>query len=159
MRIVSAAIWGLQIKVCAGLLCAATFQVHDYGAKGDGATLDTVSIQSAIDAAAKRGGTVIFKAGVYLIGSIFLKSGTHLQIDDGVEIRGAQDLAAYPLMRTRVAGIEMDWPAALINVYEQAGVPISGKGVVDGDGKIWWNQYWKMRREAYEPKGIHWAVD
>src|SRR5690242_8862225 len=122
MRIVSAALWGLQTKVCAGLLCAATFQVQDYGAKGDGATLDTVSIQSAVDAAAKRGGTVVLKPGVYFTGSIFLKSGTHLQIDEGVEMRGAQDLAAYPLMGTRVAGIEMDWPAALINVYEQAGV-------------------------------------
>ncbi len=36
---------------------------------------------------------------------------------------------------------------------------ISGKGVVDGDGKIWWDKYWKMRREEYEPKGIRWAVD
>jgi polygalacturonase len=47
----------------------------------------------------------------------------------------------------------------LINVYEQSNVTISGKGAVDGDGKFWWDKYWKMRREEYEPKGIRWAVD
>ena len=70
-----------------------------------------------------------------------------------------QDLAAYPIMPTRVAGIEMDWPAALINVYQQPNVRISGKGTIDGNGKIWWDKYWKMRREEYEPKGLRWAVD
>ncbi len=128
-------------------------------AKGDGKTLDTAAIQKAIDAAAKSGGTVAFKPGVYLTGSIFLKSGTRLRIDEGVELRGAQDLASYPIMATRVAGIEMKWPAALINVYEQSDVEISGKGTVDGDGKVWWDKYWKMRREEYEPKGLRWAVD
>ena len=88
-----------------------------------------------------------------------LKSGTHFQIDAGVELRGIQDLSGYPIMPTRVAGIEMEWPAALINVYEQSDVSISGKGIVDGDGKVWWDQYWKMRREDYEPKGIRWAAD
>ena len=143
------------------LLSAAGFQVRDYGAKGDGTTVDTVAIQKTLDAAAaaKSGGTVLFKPGVYLTGSLFVKSGTHLEIGEGVELRGVQDLAGYPSMPTRVAGIEMSWPAALINVYEQSNVTISGKGVVDGDGKIWWDQYWKMRREEYEPKGIRWAAD
>jgi polygalacturonase len=141
------------------LLSGATFQVQNYGAKGDGTTVDTASIQKAIDAAATSGGTVTFKPGNYLTGSIFLKSGTHLQIDEGVEIRGVQELSGYPIMPTRVAGIEMNWPAALINVYEQSNVTISGKGIVDGDGKIWWDKYWKMRREEYEPKGIRWAAD
>jgi polygalacturonase len=62
-------------------------------------------------------------------------------------------------MQTRVAGIEMPWPSALINVYEQSHVKIGGKGTIDGDGKIWWDKYWKMRREEYEPKGLRWAVD
>jgi polygalacturonase len=139
---------------------AAAFDVAAYGAKGDGTTVNTAAIQKAIDAAAKAGnGVVVFQPGVYLSGALFLKSRTELRLDEGVEIRGVQDLAAYPVMQTRVAGIEMPWPSALINVYEQAHVKIGGKGSIDGDGKIWWDKYWTMRREDYEPKGLRWASD
>lgn len=142
-----------------GVAQAADFRAADYGAKGDGVTVNTAAIQKALDAAAPAGGTVVFAPGVYLTGALFLKSGTHLRIDEGVELRGMHDQGAYPIMPTRVAGIEMDWPAALLNVYRQHDVTISGKGTVDGDGKIWWDRYWKMRREEYEPKGLRWAVD
>lgn len=139
---------------------AAEFSVSNYGAKGDGVTLDTAAIQRTIDAASKSGNaTVILKPGTYITGSLFLKTGVHLRIDEGVEIRGSQDQADYPVMPSRIAGIELKWPAALINVYEQTNVTISGKGVIDGNGKIWWDKYWKMRREDYEPRGIRWAVD
>ena len=79
-------------------------------------------------------------------------------MDQGVEIRGVPDLSAYPMLPTRVAGIEMEWPSALINVYEQSGVQISGAGVIDGDGKIWWDSYW-TKRAAYDPRGLRWAAD
>jgi polygalacturonase len=138
---------------------AADFPVSRYGAKPDGKTLATAPIQSAIDAAARSKGTVVFERGVYLTGALFLKSGVQFRVDAGVELRGVQDIAAYPVMQTRVAGIEMKWPAALINVYEQSDVRITGKGSVDGDGSVFWDRYWKMRREEYEPKGIRWAVD
>jgi polygalacturonase len=141
-------------------LRAAAFDVAAYGAKGDGKAVDTAAIQRSIDAAAKAGnGVVVFKPGVYLSGALFLKSRMELRLDEGVEIRGVQNLAAYPVMPTRVAGIEMRWPSALINVYQQSHVKIGGKGTIDGDGKIWWDKYWKMRREEYEPKGLRWAVD
>jgi polygalacturonase len=141
-----------------GILHAAEFRANDYGAKGDGATVNTVAIQKTIDAAAKTGGTVVFTPGVYVTGSIFLKSGTQLRLDQGVEIRGSQNQADYPVMPTRVAGIEMRWPAALINVYEQSSVRISGLGVIDGDGKQWWDKYWQLRQE-YDSKGLRWAAD
>lgn len=137
---------------------AAEFQVADYGAKGDGATVDTASIQKAIDAAAHASGTVVFKPGVYLSGALFVKSGVTFQVDEGVTIRGIQDLAAYPELPTRVAGIEMTWPAALINVYQQSSVKILGKGIIDGNGKYWWDSYWALRKE-YQGKGLRWAAD
>jgi polygalacturonase len=148
----------LSVLLVSGIVQAAEFRANDYGAKGDGVTPNTAAVQRAIDAAAQAGGTVAFAPGVYITGSIFLKSGTQLRVDKGVEIRGIQDQAAYPVMPTRIAGIEMRWPAALINVYEQSNVKISGQGVIDGDGKMWWDTYRQTRLE-YDAKGLRWAAD
>lgn len=134
------------------------FRAEDFGAVGDGLTLNTAALQRAIDTAALAGGTLTFAPGVYLTGSLFLKSGITLQLDLGVTLRGSQDLADYPLMPTRIAGIEMVWPAALLNVCEQADVSIQGQGQIDGDGKIFWDSYWTLRH-AYEPRGLRWASD
>ena len=55
------------------------FNISDFGAIGDGKTLNTTAIQSAIEACAEQGGgTVVLKSGVYLSGSITLKSGINL---------------------------------------------------------------------------------
>ena len=130
------------------------------GAVGDGTTKSTRAVQQAIDAcAAAGGGTVHFAPGQYVVGALFLKSGVHLRVDSGVTLLGSQDDADYPVLPTRVAGIEMPWPAALINVLDQQNVRISGRGVIDGRGQKWWDLYWKMRREDYEPRGLRWAVD
>jgi hypothetical protein len=93
------------------------FNVVQYGAAGDGHTLDSPAIQRAIDAASVHGGTVIVPAGTYLSGSIFVKSGVTLEIQSGATILGSQRIADYPMMPTRIAGIEMSWPAALVNGY------------------------------------------
>jgi polygalacturonase len=138
---------------------AKDFWVKDFGAKGNGETLDTRAIQSAIDAAAQSGGgTVRVTAGTYLSGSIFVKSHTILEIESGATILGSPKLADYPMMATRVAGIDMDWPAALVNVYEQHDVRIIGAGTIDGEGKVWWDRYWALRRE-YDARGLRWAAD
>jgi polygalacturonase len=135
-----------------------SFLANSYGAKGDGSTLDTVPIQRTIDAAAKAGGTVTFNPGNYLTGSLFLKSGITLEIGEGVTLIGSQKLEDYPLLPTRIAGIEMTWPSALINVRDQDHVTITGKGTIDGDGPLWWKSYWDLRA-AYEPQGLRWAAD
>jgi polygalacturonase len=136
------------------------FKVNDYGAKNDGQTLNTKSIQKAIDDCAnKGGGTVVFAPGKYLTGSLFVKTGVNLKIDKGVEILGSQNIKDYPEIDTRVAGIEMKWPAALINILKQEKASISGAGLVNAQGKPFWDMYWKMRNEDYDPKGLRWIVD
>lgn len=146
----------LVFAVSAG---AASFDVKSFGAKGDGSALDTTAIQKAMDAAAKAGGTVVVPAGTYRTGAIFVKSGVELRLEKGATLLGSREIADYPEMPTRVAGIEMRWPSALVNVYEQSNVRVTGQGVIDGDGKKWYDLYWRMRREEYEPKGVRWAVD
>lgn len=136
-----------------------TFDAADFGAVGDGEAINTRPIQAAIDAAAGAGGgTVVLKPGVYLSGSLFVKSNVTLMIGRGATLKGLRDLAAYPMVRTRVAGIEMDWPAGLLNIYQQKNARITGEGLVDGDGKVFWDSYWALRRE-YDPKDLRWAAD
>jgi len=66
---------------------ATGYNVKDYGAKGDGITLDSKAINTTIDAAAKAGGgTVFLPAGNYLSGSIHLKSNISLYLDQGAVI-------------------------------------------------------------------------
>lgn len=135
------------------------FYVNDYGAVNDGSQLATEAIQNAIDACAENGGgKVTFRPGIYLTGSVFIKDGINFNIPEGVEIRGSQDITDYPEIDTRIAGIEMRWPAALINVSDQKNVTIDGKGLVDGQGKVFWDYYWNLRKE-YESKGLRWIVD
>lgn len=135
------------------------FSVNAYGAKPDGATDSTQAIQTAIDACAKAGGGMVtFGAGEYVTGALFLKSKVHLNVAKGVTLLGSQDDARYPRLPTRVAGIEMTWPAALINVNDARNVKISGGGTIDGRGEKWWKRYWDLRKD-YEPRGLRWAAD
>lgn len=130
---------------------------NSYGAKGDGASSSTAAIQKAIDECSK-GGVVTLKEGQYVTGALFLKSNVELRVSAGVTLLGSQDESEYPRLPTRVAGIEMTWPAALINVNGAKNVKVSGDGTIDGRGQKWWDKYWALRRE-YEPKGLRWASD
>lgn len=136
-----------------------SFLANKYGAVNDGKTLATKAIQKAIDdCAAKGGGTVSFLPGKYLSGSIFIKSGVNFKVGKGVELLGSQHLKDYPEIETRVAGIEMKWPAALINISGQKKAAVSGTGLINAQGKPFWDDYWHLRKQ-YETKGLRWIVD
>jgi len=142
------------------------FNAVDFGAVGDGRTINTGAIQKAIDAAADAGGgRVTFDPGVYVSGALFVKTNVDFHIPEGVTIQAIQDDAHFPDVPSRIAGVTMEWPAALVNVYRQQNVRISGKGTLDGNGKYWWDKFWGDPPRSggmytdYAKRGLRWAVD
>ncbi|MCD8261356.1 MAG: glycoside hydrolase family 28 protein [Bacteroides sp.] len=135
------------------------YKVNDYGAVGDGKTLNTQSIQNAIDSCSLKGdGTVAFNPGTYLIGALFLREEVNLHLGKDVILLASTDINDYPEFESRVAGIEMIWPAAVINVLEQKNVAVSGEELIDCQGKVFWDKYWEMRKE-HEKEKLRWIVD
>ena len=142
------------------------FNTSNFGAVGDGKTLNTKAIQKTIDsAAASGGGRVTFNPGVYVTGALFVKTNVDFNIPEGVTIQAKQDDASFPDTLTRISGITMKWPSALINIYREQNVRISGKGTLDGNGKYWWDKFWGDPPQSggmyhdYINRGLRWAVD
>ncbi|MBI4893505.1 MAG: glycoside hydrolase family 28 protein [Acidobacteria bacterium] len=140
------------------------FSVDRYGAKGDGRSLATAAIQKAIDAAATSGGAVVFPPGNYVSGALFLKSGVEFRLAAGVVLHAVEDDSQYPIRPSRIGGIEMSWPVALLNVIDQSRVRITGKGTIDGHGPFWWHKFWGADQKSgmlrdYVARGVRWAVD
>ncbi|MCD8173269.1 MAG: DUF4450 domain-containing protein [Alistipes sp.] len=139
---------------------AAVFYAEDFGAVGDGTTMNTAAIQAALDACRDAGGGVVtFRGGRFVTGSVYIHDGIYFNIPQGTTLLGSEDLADYPDIDTRVAGVEMVWPSALVNVLDGRNVRIGGGGDIDGRGKVFWDSYWSMRRDDYEPRGLRWIVD
>jgi polygalacturonase len=123
------------------------FLVTEFGAVGDGATLNTAKIQSAIDQiSSKGGGTLVIPKGVFMSGAIFLKPRVHLHLDEGAVVKGSTDRRDYPKMLTRIEGQQIEWLPALINADKVDGLRITGSGTFDGNGVPFWEEFWTRRR-------------
>ncbi len=114
------------------------YDVRSYGATGDGVTNDAPAIQQAIDACnAVGGGTVVVPSGIYLIGTIYLKSDVDFYISEGATLLGSPNKEdynapdAYP--QNSVWPNESNFGAHLILCVEQKNVTVRGPGRVDGN--------------------------
>lgn len=122
------------------------FNIIAFGAIGDSKTLNTTYIQAAIDACAKKGGgTVVIPQGEFLSGSVFLKPGVNLQIQEGGVLKGSTDINDYPKMMTRIEGHFEEWPAALLNGDHIDHLRITGPGTLDGSGEPFWKEFYQKR--------------
>ena len=113
------------------LLVAVTAGARDYaaslfGIQSNGTTNNTASIQKAIDfISAHGGGTLVFYVGRYLTGSVMLKTGVYIRLEEGAVLVGSSSPYDYK---------DSSGTRALVVAVGQSSVGISGKGVVEGAG-------------------------
>ena len=126
---------------------ARRFVITDYGATADTTLLQTAAIQRAIDAAARRGGTVVIPAGLWRSGALFFKPRTHLLLEEGATLRGSERTEDFPDVPVHIEGVLQPYAAALINADGCDGFSIRGSGTLDGSGLPYWKAFWARRKE------------
>ncbi|MEG9433068.1 glycoside hydrolase family 28 protein [Terriglobus sp. ADX1] len=110
-----------------------TCDAHTYGAKGDGKTNDTAAIQKAIDACAPKRGTVVLKGGTFVSAPLTLRSNLTLSIAEDSKLLGSRNLDDYPIRE------DAKWRrVALLHADHVSNLRITGGGVIDGSGDMFW---------------------
>lgn len=109
---------------------AKDYFVSDFGAKADGITINTRTIQRAIDYINENGGgRLVFQAGNYVTGSVYIKSGVTLHLEYGANLIGSTNPFDY------VRDPYIRW-TSMIFALKQDNVGITGKGTLNGRGFI-----------------------
>ena len=118
---------------------ALTFlNVKDFGAKGDGTKLDSAAINKAIDICNERGGGMVYvPPGIYLSGTVILKSNVTLFVEAGATILGSKKVSDYtPQPGPGLLGDANQ--KHLIFARDAENVTLAGPGRIDGQGPSFW---------------------
>ncbi len=114
---------------------AVDYDVRDFGAKGDGVSIDTKAIQAAVDRCTKTGGRVVLSGGDFLSGTIYMKDHVTLVVERGAKLLGSTNVADYPHNRLDFRFYGDTWVyQSLIFAHNVKHIGIEGGGVIDGQG-------------------------
>jgi len=112
-----------------------SLNVLDFGAVGNGSSLNTSAIQMAIDSChAAGGGEVIIPAGTFLSGTLFLKSNVYIHVQQNGVLKGSGDPSDYPEIDSPVPGMADSYlKRSLLYAYQQQNIGLRGDGTFDGN--------------------------
>jgi parallel beta-helix repeat protein len=129
-----------------------SFTITDYGAVGDGQTLNTAALEKTIQTCATAGGgRVIVPQGLWLTGPIELQSHVELHLERGALILFTRDHTHFPLIHT--PGSQKMSVASPIYGFDLQDIAITGEGVMDGGGDSW-RPVKKSKTTAQQWKGL-----
>lgn len=129
---------------------AQIFNVRDFGAQGDGQTLDTAAIQKALDACGTNGGTVRFPPGTYLSQPLTVR-GDHVtfELDTGATLLATTNQTDFmktpgDWLKARSSGAFVPF----IGGKDMTDLTFTGGGTIDGSGSAWWGEAEKARERV-----------
>ncbi len=112
--------------------------ITEFGAVGDGVTLNTEAFAKAIESLdQKGGGTVEVPAGIWFTGPIGLKSHIGLHLDQNAVIVFSADQDLYPIIDTNFEGLDVRRCLSPIHADGATDIAITGSGIIDGNGDPW----------------------
>ncbi|HEX3165189.1 MAG TPA: glycoside hydrolase family 28 protein [Chitinophagaceae bacterium] len=115
-----------------------TLSIKKYGAVSDGTTLNTKSINRAIEALSKKGGgVVLIPSGLWLTGPVVLKNNVNLHLAAGATLLFTADKNEYPLVEANWEGLPQMRNQSPISASNASNIAITGKGIIDGNGDVW----------------------
>lgn len=147
-----------EVVTCSGIVPMRyrndKISITDFGAVGDGVTLNTKAFREAIyriEHLKRRGGTLLYiPPGVYLTESFNLTSHMTLYLAKGAVIKATQDTRNWPLIAPLPSygrGRELPGGRYMSFIHGDGiqDVVITGEnGTIDGQGGVWWNM-WRQR--------------
>ena len=131
---------------------AKTYSIDDFGAVGDGRTLNTIAIQKAIDqCGADGGGCVVVPRGVFLSGTLQLRSNVELHLERAAVLKGSAHVKDYELNGRRVG---------LLYTDNAEHVALTGPGNIDGNGDAFMvpdqpKTVWPPESVQFTRQGVH----
>ncbi len=134
------------------------FDPYDYGAKGDGKTIDTQAIQDAIDAChGAGGGKVYLRSGQFISGTLYLKSHVILEVGKGAVLQCSDNLKDFPVTSSNYPSYKGKYITNKMLIYAEAArdIGITGKGIIDGNGDHWADGPYGSPSFSLRPRIIH----
>jgi polygalacturonase len=115
-----------------------TTNIVSFGAKGDGITLNTESINKTIvSVSQKGGGVVLIPSGLWLTGPIELKSNVNLHLKRDAILQFTADFNQYKLVQGNWEGQPAWRNQSPISGVNLENIAITGSGIIDGNGGAW----------------------
>lgn len=132
---------------------AGTYDITNFGAIGDGETVNTEMIAKAVNACfSAGGGTVYVPAGEYVTGAVILKSNIHLYLEAGAVLSFTNDLKEYPIVESCWEGVRQEVHASCIYAEDAENIALTGFGTLRGNGAFWWDAFRKGELSYPRPK-------
>ena len=136
-------VYVIVVFMCGSLMAQTTtpnvnvYSVSDFGAVGDGQTLNTKSIQNAIDTCSQNGGgRVLVASGKYLTGTLFLKDHVELHVANGAVLLGSTNIDDYAEnTHKNMYKDEPHMDRCLIFARDVESISITGQGAIDAQGQ------------------------
>jgi polygalacturonase len=130
--------WNNLPKVVAPVFKRDTFNIAQFGAKPDGLTLNTASINKAIiTCSSKGGGVVLVPGGVWQTGPVVLQNNVNLHISRNAMLLFTNDFNQYALVKGSYEGKPSMRNQSPISGANLQNIAITGTGIIDGNGDSW----------------------